>query len=93
MICHMKGGSFDILPSRFVSPKSSTIPNMAKSFLCKVHSLTRVLFDAEAHNFTWDANLKKMDGVAFTLGDIRTLYFLAIGFLIATFFAWDQKAG
>ena len=32
-----------------------------------------------------------MDGVAFTLGAIRTLCFLAIGFLTATFFAWSKK--
>ena len=70
MICNTKGGRFDTVPSRFVSPKSSTILDMAKSLLCKVHSLKRVLFDIEAHNFTWDVNLKKMDGVAFTLRDI-----------------------
>ena len=32
-----------------------------------------------------------MDGEALTLGDIRILCFLAIGFLIAAFFAWAKK--
>ena len=59
MICNTKGGSFDTVPRRFVSPKSSIIPDLEKSLLCKVRSLTRVLFDIEAHNFAWDDNLKK----------------------------------
>ena len=66
MIWDTKGGSFDTMLSRFVSPESSTIPNSTKSLLCKVRSFTRVLFDTEAHNFAWDEDLKKMDREALT---------------------------
>ena len=59
IICDTKGGSFDTIPSRFVSPKSSTILDLEKSLLCKVCSLTRVLFDSKPYNFTWEVNLKK----------------------------------
>ena len=53
-----------------------------------VCSLTRVLFDIKAHNFSWDEDLKKMDGETLTLGDIWTFCFLAIGFLVVASFAW-----
>ena len=59
--------------------------------VCKVCSLTRVLFYTEAHNFSWDEDLKKMDGEALTLGDVRTLCFLVVGFLVAAFFAWADE--
>ena len=32
-----------------------------------------------------------MDGEALTLGDIRTLCFVAVGFLGTTFFAWTNR--
>ena len=71
MICDTKGDNFDIVPSRLlVFPKSSTILDLAKSLLCKLRSLTRVLFDTEAHNFAWDGDLKYMDGETLTLGDV-----------------------
>ena len=66
----MKRGSFDIVPNIFVSPKSSIIPNLEKSLLCKVRSLRRVLFDIEAHNFTWEVDFKKMDREALTFEDV-----------------------
>ena len=59
------------MPRRFVSPKSSTILDFAKSLLCKVSSLIRFLFDTEAHNFACDDDLKKMDGEALTLGAFK----------------------
>ena len=86
MIWDTKGGNFDIVPRRFVFPKSSTILDLEKSLLCKVRSLTRVLFDIEAHNFAWDEDLKKMDGEALTLRDVCTFCFLADGFLVVAFF-------
>ena len=86
MISNMKGGSFDTVPSRFVSPKSSNILNSEKSLLCNVCSLTRVLFYTKAHNFAWDEDLKNMDGEALTLGDVRTLCFL-----VDAFFAWADE--
>ena len=70
MIWDTKGGSFDTVPSRFVSPKSSTIPDFEKSLVCKERSLTRILFDTKAYNFAWDEDLKKMDGETLNLGDI-----------------------
>ena len=87
MIWDTKGGNFYTVPRRLVSPKSSTIPNLEKSLLCKVRSLTRVLFDIEAHNFVWDEDLKKKDGEALTLGDICTFCFFVVGFLFVAFFA------
>ena len=65
--------------------------NRIGKLLCKVCSLTRVLFYTEAHNFAGDEDLKKMDGEALTLGDVRTLCFLVVGFLVATFFAWSDE--
>ena len=87
MICDMKGGSFDTIPSRFVSLKSSTIPDLEKYLLCKVRSLTRVLFNIKAHNFAWEVNLKKLDREALTFRDVQTFCFLFAGFLGATFLA------
>ena len=90
MIWDMRGGSFDTVPSILVSPKSFTILDLAKSLLCKVRSLTRVRFGIEAHNFTWDEDLKNMDGKALTLEDVCTLCFLVASFLVASFFAWFE---
>ena len=59
--------------------------------LCKVPSLTRVLFDIEAHNFTWDEDLRKMDREAHTLGDVCTFCFLATCLLIVAFFVWADN--
>ena len=91
MIWDTKRASFDIVPSRSVFPKSSTILDLVKSLLYKVCSLTRVLFDTEAHNCLWDEDLKKMDGEALTLGDVQTFYFLAACFLVVAFFAWAKS--
>ena len=87
----MKGGSFDTVPRKFVSPKSSNILNSKKSLLCKVCSATRILFYTEAYNFSWDEDLKKMDREALTLGDVQTLCFLVVGFLVAAFFVWADE--
>ena len=88
MICNT---SFDTIPNRFNSPKSSTIPDLEKSLLCKERSLTRVLFDIEAHNFAWDEDLKNMDGKTLTFRDIRTFCFFVIGFLGVVSLAWVDK--
>ena len=72
MIWDKKGGSFDTILSRFIPPKSSTIPDLEKSLLCKIRSLNKVLFDIEAQNLAWDEDLKKMDGVTLTLGYVQT---------------------
>ena len=32
-----------------------------------------------------------MDGEALTLGDVRTLCFLVVGFLVAAFFVWADE--
>ena len=74
------------MPNRFVFPKSSTIVDLAKSLLCKVRSLTRVLFDTKAHNLAWDKDLKKMDREALTLRDFRTFCLLLAGFFVVAFF-------
>ena len=54
-----KRGSFDMVSSRFVSLRNSTFQENSKSLVCKVHSLTRVLFEIKAHNFAWKADLEK----------------------------------
>ena len=87
----MNGGSFYTVPSRFVSSKSATIPNLAKSLLCKVRSLTRVLFDTKAYNFAWEGNLKKIDREELTFVDVQTFFFLAAIFLGAAFLFWVDK--
>ena len=76
-----KGGNFNKVSSKFVSTSNSTIPKHSLSLVCKVCSLTRVLFNIEAHNFAWDEDLKKkIDEEALTFGDVRTFCFLAVGF-------------
>ena len=86
MIWDTKGGIFDTMPSRFVSPKSSTILSLAKFLLCKLCLLTKVLYDTEAHNLAWDEDLKKMDGKALSFVDVKTFCFFMIGFFRAIFF-------
>ena len=76
------------MPSKIILSQEFHYPEFSKvlgSLLCKVRSLTRVLFDIEAYYLAWDEYLKKMDGEALTLGDVRTFYFLAVGFLVVAF--------
>ena len=81
-----KGGSFDTMSNRFVSLSNSLIPEHSKSLVCKLRLLTRVVFETESHNISWEADLKNKDKDSLIEANVRAHYFLSAGFLNVGFF-------